>query len=80
MSRAQRAKARMGMRKILAKRGGCAPRLKSDCGKGSCLPRKVFVNAYTVASGRYSGTRRDQYCRRGRAGGKRRDDDSTVTM
>ncbi len=55
--------------KKLAKRGGCAPRLKSDCGKGACLPRKVFVNAYTVASGRFSGTRRDQYCRRGRISG-----------
>ena len=67
--RAERAKARNVMQKKLTKRGGCAPRLKSDCGKGACLPRKVFVNAYTVASGRFSGTRRDQYCRRGRISG-----------
>jgi hypothetical protein len=64
--RAERAKARNVMQKKIAKRGGCAPRLKGDCGKGACLPRKVFVNTYTVASGKYAGTKRDQYCRRGR--------------
>ena len=77
--RAARAKARNVMQKKLEKRGGCAPRIKSDCGRARCLARKVFVNAYNVASGRYAGTRRDQYCRRGRAR-MRRDDDSTVTM
>ena len=64
--RATRAKARNVMQKRLAKRGGCAPRTKSECGKGACLPRKVVVNTYTVSSGKYSGTRRDQYCRKGR--------------
>lgn len=67
MSREERARARVSMQKRLAKRKGCIPRLKSECGKARCAGRPVFVKPYTIVSGKYAGANRGQYCRGSRA-------------
>lgn len=67
MSREARSKARAAMLKRLEKRKGCMPRLKSDCGKARCAVRNVFVKSYSITSGKYAPTTRDQYCRKGKS-------------
>jgi len=66
MDRDNRAKARKTLQRRLSKRKGCIPRLSSDCNKGPCAPRIKFVKGYNVASGRFAGTARGQYCRKPR--------------
>lgn len=63
MTRAARAQARGVMQKRLAKRKGCIPRLRNDCGRSSCGSRPTFVRNYSIVSGKYNPTDRGQYCR-----------------
>jgi hypothetical protein len=69
MSREDRARARALMQKRIAKRKGCVPRLKGDCGRSSCASRPRFVKSYTVTTGKYAVSNRGQYCRRPRNSG-----------